>query len=62
MQRHLAAFEAADGDAGTGRLALAAAAALLADAGADAAADTHAHLLGAVLVFDFVEPHRTVAP
>ena len=61
MQRHLAAFEAADRDAGAGRLALAAAAALLADAGADAAADAHAQLARAGLVFDFVEPHRTAS-
>ena len=39
MKRHLAALEAADGDAGARRLALAAATAGLADAGTDAAAD-----------------------
>ena len=48
MQRHLAAFEAADGDAATRRLAFAAAAARLADARADAAADTHAQFAGAL--------------
>src|SRR5690606_14942689 len=39
VKRHLAAFEAVDGYAGPGRLALAAATAGLADARADAAAD-----------------------
>ena len=46
MQRHLAAFEAVDGDAGARVLALAAAAAGLALAGADAAADAHAGSCG----------------
>ena len=41
MQRHLAALEALDGDAGAGLLALDAASAGLALAGADAAADAH---------------------
>ena len=44
MQRHLAAFEALDAHAGARGLALAAAAAGLAHAGADAAADAHAFL------------------
>ena len=62
MQWHLAAFETADSDAGTGRLTLAAASALLADARADTAADANAKLARACVVFDAVEPHGAKAP
>ena len=60
MQWHLAAFEAAEADARTRRLALAAASARLADAGADAAADAHAELARPGLVLDLVQPHGTI--
>jgi hypothetical protein len=59
VERHLTALEAAERDASAGRLALAAAAAGLADARADTAADAHAQLAGAVLILDVVELHRT---
>src|SRR6476659_7418544 len=57
MQRHLAAFEALDTHAGACGLALAAAAAGLAHARADAAADAHALLARAGIVGDLVEFH-----
>src|SRR4051794_28215280 len=57
MQRHLAALEALDAHARTRRLALAAAARLLALAGADAAPDAHARLRRPVVVSDFVKLH-----
>ena len=57
MQRHLTALEALDGDAGARLLALDAAAAGLALAGADAPADAHPALVRAVVIADFVEFH-----
>src|SRR6185312_5205140 len=57
VQRHLAAFEALDAHAGTRGLALAAATAGLAHAGADAAANAHALLARAGIVGDLVEFH-----
>src|SRR5690606_5695645 len=57
MERHLATLEAADRNARTRGLALAAAAARLADAGADAAADPDARLTRTGIVLDVVEPH-----
>src|SRR5690606_680143 len=54
-KRHLAAFEAVDGYAGPGRLALAAATAGLADTRADAAADADAHLVSTGIVAKFVQ-------
>jgi hypothetical protein len=57
MQWHLAAFEAADGNAGTGCLALAAAAALLADTRADTTADADAEFSRAFDIFEFIQPH-----
>ena len=58
VERHLAALEAVDGDAGARLLALDAAAGGLALARADAAADALARLAGARVVGDFVELHR----
>src|SRR4051812_24619152 len=58
MQRHLAAFETLDAHARTRGLALAAAAGLLALAGADATADTHALFARAGVVGDIAELHR----
>ena len=60
MQRHLAALEALDRDAGARLLTLDAAAAGLALAGADAAADAHAVLACARIVGKFVEFHGRV--
>src|SRR6185437_15051929 len=60
VQRHLAALEPLDAHAGTRGLALAAAAAGLAHAGADAAADAHAILARARIVGDLVQFHRCV--
>src|SRR5882672_557421 len=60
MQRHLTALEALDAHARARRLALAAAAASLADARADAAADPHALLVRAGVVGDLVELHDVV--
>ena len=60
MQRHLAALEAAECDAGTCGLALAAAAGGLAEAGADAAPDADAHLARADFIPDLVQPHGSV--
>src|ERR1044072_1145177 len=60
VQRHLAAFEALDGDTRARGLALAAAAAGLALAGADAAADTRAVLARSGPVGDLVEFHRVL--
>src|SRR5277367_6665008 len=57
MQGHLAAFEALDADARAGRLALAAAAGLLALAGSDAAPDADAGLRRSWVVSHFVEFH-----
>src|SRR5271155_2954391 len=57
MQGHLAALEALDADARAGRLALAAAAGLLALAGPDAAPDAHARLRRSGVVSHFVEFH-----
>src|SRR5690606_32520410 len=54
VERHLTALEAADRDAGAGRLALATATAGLADARADTTADAHALLVGARVVPEFV--------
>src|SRR5690606_6111983 len=50
VERHLAALEAVDGNAGARRLALAATATGLALARADAAANAHAQLAGAGIV------------
>src|SRR5262245_28797651 len=58
VQRHLAAFKALDAHARTRGLALAAAAGLLALAGADAAADAHALLARAGVVGEIGEFHR----
>src|SRR6201989_1446584 len=58
MHRHLAAFETLDAHARTRGLALAAAAGLLALAGADATADPHALLARTGIVGDFAELHR----
>src|SRR5207237_1870341 len=55
VQRHLAAFEAGDGDAGARLLPLHPAAGGLALAGARAAADAHAALGGAFAGREFVE-------
>src|SRR4051812_23420164 len=55
VERHLAALEAVDGNAGARGLPLAAAAAGLALARADAASDAHAGLVGARIVPEFVE-------
>src|SRR5882762_8723506 len=60
MQRHLTALEALDAHARARRLALAAAAASLADARADAAADPHALLVRAGIIGDLVELHDVV--
>src|SRR6202044_3730325 len=60
MQRHLAAFKTLDAHAGSRGLALAAAAGLLAFAGADAAADARARLRRAVVVLDGVELHGEI--
>src|SRR5664279_2074772 len=57
VQRHLAAFEALDAHAGARGLALAAATAGLAHAGADATPDAHAVLARARPVGDLVEFH-----
>src|SRR4051794_16421518 len=57
VERHLAALEALDGDAGAGFLALDAATGGLALARADAAAHAHAGLAGAGVVGDFVQSH-----
>src|SRR6201999_2335636 len=57
VDRHLAAFEAIDGDAAARLLALDAPAARLALAGADALAQTDAHLAGAGPVSDLIEFH-----
>src|SRR5688500_3847594 len=59
-QRHLAAFEPLDGDAGTRGLALAAAAAGLALARTDAAADADAALAGARIVGKLIEFHDLI--
>src|SRR5690606_21227987 len=61
VERHLAALEAVDGDARARLLALDAAAAGLAGAGTDAAANALARLGSAVAVAEFVEFHD-VAP
>src|SRR5690606_19216085 len=61
IERHLAAFEAVDGNAGARLLALDATAAGLAGARADAAADALARLGGTIDVTQFVEFH-VVAP
>jgi hypothetical protein len=58
MERRLAALEAVERDAGTRRLALAAAAAGLALARADAAPDALRAVMGAGIVLDLVELHR----
>src|SRR5436190_16518113 len=58
MQRHLSAFEALDGHAGTGLLALDAATAGLALAGPDAAADAAPGLAGAGIVAQLAQFHR----
>src|SRR5216684_7654840 len=58
MQRHLAALEALDAHAGTRGLALAAATAGLAHAGADAAADAGALLARAGTIGELVQLHR----
>ena len=58
MQRHLAAFKALDAHARTRGLALAAAACLLALAGANATANPHALLARAAVVGDLIELHR----
>ena len=60
MERHLAALEAVEGDAGARRLALAAAAAGLALARADAAADALGAVMRAGIVSDLVELHRSI--
>src|SRR6185295_13738832 len=57
VERHLAALEAEDRDAGAALLALLAAAGGLADAGADATADADAALAGALIVADVVQFH-----
>src|SRR3954467_8093135 len=57
VQRHLAALEAGYGHALTAGLALDATARGLALAGADAAADPHAGLAGAIIVAEFVQFH-----
>ena len=57
MQWHLAAFEAADPDAGTCGLALATATGLLAQPRADAATDPDPLLAGAGIVLDIIEAH-----
>src|SRR5262249_54878577 len=58
VQRHLAALEALDGDAGARLLALDAAARGLAQAGADAAAQALLAAPRARIVADLVQPHR----
>src|SRR5690606_4251527 len=55
VERHLAALEAVDGNAGASRLALAAATTGLADARADTTADTDAGLVGTGIVAKFVQ-------
>ncbi len=60
MQRHLAAFKALDAHARTRGLALAAAACLLALAGANATANPHALLARAGVVGDLGELHRSL--
>src|SRR5581483_248944 len=60
VERHLAALEAVDADAGAGLLSLDAAARGLALARADAAADAHAALPRAGIVGDLVEFHRSI--
>src|SRR6476660_2031015 len=60
MDRHLAALETLDADAGTGGLALAAAAGGLALARTDAAADAHAFLARAGIVGDIAKRHRSL--
>src|SRR3569623_1010119 len=60
MQRHLAAFKTLDAHARTRGLALAAAAGLLAFAGANATADAHALLARAFVVGDLIELHCLV--
>src|SRR6185295_6793717 len=57
MQRHLAALEPAEANAGASGLALAAAPAHLAHAGADAAADAQARFARSGIVFQLVEAH-----
>src|SRR5690606_13478080 len=57
VERHLAALEALDGHARAALLALLAASAGLALAGADAASDAHTALAGARIVTDVVEFH-----
>ena len=57
VQRHLAAFERLEAVTGAGLLALDAAAAGLALAGALAASDAHAQLMGAFVVLKFVQFH-----
>src|ERR1700674_5695186 len=59
MQRHLPAFEALDGNAGTGLLALDAAPAGLALAGTDAAADAAPDLARAGIVAQLAQLHRS---
>src|SRR5690606_8964396 len=61
MRGHLAAFEALDAHARTRGLALAATAAGLALAGADATADAHALLACARIVGEISELHRPVS-
>src|SRR6185295_16575290 len=58
VERHLAALETEDGDAGAALLALLAAAGGLADPGADAAADADPALAGAFIVAEIVEFHH----
>src|SRR6185503_17377477 len=58
IERHLAALEALDGDAGTRLLALDAAAGGLALARADATAHAHAVLAGARVVRNLIQSHR----
>jgi hypothetical protein len=58
MERHLATFKAFDAHTGARGLALAAAAAGLSRAGADAAADAGTFLARARAICEFVELHR----
>src|SRR6185436_12114612 len=58
VERHLAALEGVQRDAGARLLTLVAAAGGLALARADAAPDAHAPLVGALVVADLVELHR----
>src|SRR5215468_8019737 len=60
IKRHLAAFEALDGDAGARLLALHAPAGGLALARADAAAHAHARLAGPRIVGDLVQSHDKI--